>query len=178
MPYKNKVKKQGYQKKYQEKHRESLAIYQKRYKSKNKERLMTKFRQFKREKQEAFVCKYCKKEFKRRIYDSRDKGKFCSSKCALSKVRTRKHQVEAGKLGAKAVIAKYRGTGTKGYIRELTGHQHRIVAEKMLGRKLRKGEIVHHKDENKHNNKPENLEVMTQAEHCRLHFKKNDTTAV
>ena len=27
----------------------------------------------------------------------------------------------------------------------------------------------HHKDGDKHNNSPENLEVMTQAEHMRLH---------
>lgn len=48
-------------------------------------------------------------------------------------------------------------------------HEHRIVAEQMLGRPLVRGEIVHHRDGNKHNNAPENLEVMTQAEHMRRH---------
>ena len=49
-------------------------------------------------------------------------------------------------------------------------HEHRVVAERMLGRALKHGEIVHHKDGNKHNNDPANLEVMTQAEHARLHM--------
>lgn len=48
-------------------------------------------------------------------------------------------------------------------------HEHRVVAEQMLGRPLKKGEIVHHKDGNKHNNDPSNLEVMTQSDHIKEH---------
>ena len=47
---------------------------------------------------------------------------------------------------------------------------HRVVAEQMLGRELEKGEIVHHIDGDKWNNKPENLQVMTQSEHIKLHL--------
>lgn len=49
-------------------------------------------------------------------------------------------------------------------------HEHRVVAEQMLGRSLRPGEIVHHIDGNKHNNDPSNLQVMTQSAHIREHF--------
>jgi transposase len=53
---------------------------------------------------------------------------------------------------------------SKGYVRE-----HRLVMEEKLGRFLTPDEIVHHIDENKLNNAPENLEVMSKAEHCRHH---------
>ena len=49
-------------------------------------------------------------------------------------------------------------------------HEHRVVAEEMLGRPLKRNEIVHHIDGNKHNNDPSNLRVMTQSEHVRLHL--------
>lgn len=48
-----------------------------------------------------------------------------------------------------------------GYVR-----QHRLVAEQMLGRYLTPTEVVHHKDDNKQNNDPSNLEVFeTNAAH-------------
>jgi hypothetical protein len=47
---------------------------------------------------------------------------------------------------------------------------HRLVAEVMLGRRLRRGEIVHHRDENKRNNQPGNLEVLpSHSVHAREH---------
>ena len=48
-------------------------------------------------------------------------------------------------------------------------HEHRVVAERVLGRPLIRGEIVHHIDGNKRNNDPSNLQVMTQADHLRAH---------
>lgn len=59
---------------------------------------------------------------------------------------------------------------SKGYVRE-----HVLVAEKMLGRYLDEHEVVHHKDGDKTNNTPENLEVMTLSEHASLHAQAGDT---
>jgi len=50
-------------------------------------------------------------------------------------------------------------------------HEHRIVAEKVLGRKLKRGETVHHIDGNKKNNTVSNLVVFpNQRKHAAFHF--------
>lgn len=46
---------------------------------------------------------------------------------------------------------------------------HREVMEQKLGRKLKPGELVHHKDENKRNNHPGNLELSDRGSHLRKH---------
>lgn len=64
-----------------------------------------------------------------------------------------------------------RGTG-KGlsYTKSFGVHTHRIIAERILGRKLTPGEVVHHIDGNKRNNNPNNLQVFSsQADHARWH---------
>lgn len=52
---------------------------------------------------------------------------------------------------------------TWGYV-----YEHRLIAEKMLGRYLTEDEVVHHKDSLRWNNTEENLVVMNKLEHARL----------
>ncbi|MFC1899626.1 HNH endonuclease [Chloroflexota bacterium] len=54
---------------------------------------------------------------------------------------------------------------------------HIKVVEKRIGRRLRRNEVVHHKDENKTNFKSTNLVVMKRREHLKLHkerFRRRD----
>jgi len=69
------------------------------------------------------------------------------------------------------------GKPRRGYLSTYTEgkgsrHTHRIIAENKIGRKLRKGEIVHHRDGNIHNNKASNLEIISRAEHMDIHVHK------
>lgn len=74
-------------------------------------------------------------------------------------------------MGARAAAKK--GTGKRHIEIRVNGrkvYEHIYVAEQMLGRKLLPDEIVHHKDENKKNNDPSNLEVLpNRAEHLKAH---------
>lgn len=61
----------------------------------------------------------------------------------------------------------------KTYTKTKGRHTHRVVAEIKLGRKLLPGETVHHRDDTKTNNDPDNLDVLpSQAEHMRRHRQK------
>lgn len=71
------------------------------------------------------------------------------------------------------------------YIMDMHGHpmadsrgrilEHRYVMSQHLGRDILSTEIVHHKDENKKNNDLSNLELLTYAEHAKLHHRTGRT---
>ena len=47
--------------------------------------------------------------------------------------------------------------------------EHRYIMEQYLGRKLRRDEVVHHKNGDTRDNRIENLEVMSLSEHTKMH---------
>jgi hypothetical protein len=81
---------------------------------------------------------------------------------------------------SRSKIGKGKGFSKKpnGYIEITMGENkgrlhHVVVMEKIIGRSLMANECVHHKDENKSNNDPSNLELMTRSEHSRHHALEN-----
>ncbi len=62
------------------------------------------------------------------------------------------------------IVPGHPATNARGYV-----YEHRIVAEKKLGRYLLSNEVVHHIDGNKTNNSPNNLIVLSNEDHATLH---------
>jgi hypothetical protein len=58
-----------------------------------------------------------------------------------------------------------------GYYQDRTGTlMHTALWERRNGHRVPDGHVVHHIDEDKSNNLPENLQLLTQGEHARLHL--------
>jgi hypothetical protein len=53
----------------------------------------------------------------------------------------------------------------------VTYYVHRLEAAAMLGRELRPGEQVHHRNGNRQDNRHRNLEIVTAREHALLHLR-------
>lgn len=51
---------------------------------------------------------------------------------------------------------------------------HRVKMEEYLKRNLKTDEFIHHIDENPSNNRIENLEILTNSEHRKLHAKNQN----
>lgn len=62
---------------------------------------------------------------------------------------------------------------TWGYV-----YEHRLIAEQMLGRRLEKDEIVHHKNGKRWDNRTDNLEVMHKSDHAKMHGQRPEDLSI
>ena len=94
--------------------------------------------------------------------------RYCSRRC-ICLVLNRGINRDLDVIAKRADTRRGSGRGAT-YIKRGGRHEHRAVAEQNLGRPLLPGEIAHHRDENKRNNAPDNIEtIASRAEHSRLH---------
>lgn len=78
----------------------------------------------------------------------------------ISKLKT--SFIAKGRIGV--YLPDHFGINNRGYVLRA-----RIVMEQTLGRSLSSDEEVHHKDKNKLNDEPDNLEVKNKGSHTSLH---------
>lgn len=134
------------------------------------------------------ICTRCGATYERlRSQQGREiaRSRFCSNACrhaamqsgselACERCGTRFYrkatEIMARSFCSRACYDAARAPARTSYPKKGGRHEHRIVAEAMIGRPLREGEVVHHVDGDRHNNEPSNLVVMTQSEHAREHF--------
>lgn len=126
-------------------------------------------------------CKKCNSRTKLKEVLSQD-YKRCTS-CKKVKLKKYFHKDSTKKDGYYSSCKSCRGTkrpivyGRKyldsaGYVR-LTGEserEHRLIMQRIIGRKLKTDEHVHHIDGNKTNNKPSNLQIISASEHHKEHY--------
>jgi len=114
----------------------------------------------------VYECPVCGKHIQK-IAKAGRSANACSHKC-YAKVRNRRGAYKSGAVIISGYVYEYKpahpNCTKKGYVA-----QHRLVAEQNIGRFLTSDEVAHHIDENKRNNNPSNIQVMTASEHSTHH---------
>ena len=118
----------------------------------------------------AFIAKYkkvklCSKECVG-IFLGNQRRKFLDIPSCLADA-SRKLDKNIGYV--RVYVPMHPEANTRGYV-----YEHRVIAEQMIGRRLVKDEIVHHKNGKRWDNREENLEVMNKFDHGRMHGQREE----
>lgn len=117
-------------------------------------------------------CEGCGKEFLVKLIRGISKTKYCSIRCPGSGTKSGHHYVwiDGKRIRREGQFKEgQERVNNGGYVEIYTrGHfrpKHRVVFEEYLGRKLIKGEIVHHRNGIKADNRLKNLQLLTKLNH-------------
>jgi hypothetical protein len=115
------------------------------------------------------ACEVCGKAM--RLRPSQAARRFCSNRCnsigMAQRPLNREHNSRPARLDAQGYVLVYE-PGHPNSVFHGWQYEHRLVAEKAIGRMLHSHEHVHHVNGIKHDNRPENLQVLDAAQHSTI----------
>ena len=120
---------------------------------------------------EQRTCRNCGQPFYVSRSAARDTarrtGTYCSNACkyaAMPRCQGHPERIQYHSAGYRLAYAPDHPRASRGRVLE-----HILVMEQTLGRALQPGEFVHHRDGDKQNNDPANLQLVSNAEHAAIH---------
>ena len=121
-----------------------------------------------RRKRISLNCLVCHKTFSiQHCLFRQNKRHFCSSECWYKFFRGKNCHLWKGGIKPDSPSKRYNRIMVNGK----AYFEHRFIMEKHIGRKLKSFEHVHHINNNGKDNKIENLQLLTESEHHKLHHK-------